>query len=104
MIKKALASAKQNVIDIRLYLYNKRAVALHADFLVCAIVSDHVDERLRQFVAVLLVNPSLNGEDIFGKLETVDVVPSVTIVAIAREESAVVNAIERKTEVIALRI
>ena len=61
MIQVALAGSQYHVVHSRLYLLSKRSVASHAEFQVGAIVTHHIHLCSSQFVAILLVHPTLYG-------------------------------------------
>ena len=60
--------------------------------------------RRRQFVAPHFVYPSLDGGHYLRVVEGVDVIVSPSVLAVGREEPAVVQSLERHAEVIALRV
>ena len=104
MIEIPLAGAKQDIIDQRLHFLFEGAVATHAQLEVSAVVAHHVDESFGQFVAVLLVDPTLDGERHLGMFEGQDVVPSASIATIGGEVAAIVQTLEGDAEVVAAGI
>ena len=104
MIKKSLAGSEQNIVDARCQHIVERTVTLYAYFLVGAVRSDNVDEGSWQFVAVLLIHPTLHALYYLRVLKAVDMVPSTSVVTVRREEATVVNSLECHAEVVALRI
>ena len=104
MVEESLAGSEQNIVDARCQYIVERTVTLYAYFLIGAVRSDNVDEGGWQFVAVLLIYPSLHALYYFRVLKAVDMVPSSAVVTVRREEATVVNSLERHAEVVALRI
>ncbi len=61
MVEKSLAGGKHYVVDVGLYLLLEGAVALDRELQIGAVVANHKDLCGRQFVALHLVDPSLDG-------------------------------------------
>ena len=82
----------------------ERTVTLDTQFQVSAVVAHHIYQGLRQFVAVLLVYPALDGLNNLGVIERVDVVPALAVTAIRGEETFVMQTFKGHAEVVALRV
>ena len=104
MVEESLARCEEDIVDVRVNHIVERAIALHAHLLVRAVRSDDVHKCLRQFVAVLLVHPTLHVLHNLRVLKAVYLVPSPAVVAVRREVAAVVHTFERHAEVVALRV
>ena len=104
MVQIALASAQQHVIYVGLNLLHKRAIATHAELQVGAIVAHHIHLGSGQFVAVMLVHPTLDGLHNLGIIEAVDVVEPTQIATIGTEETLIKLALEGHAEIVGLGV
>ena len=100
MIEIAFASSQEDIVDFRLHFLLETAVTSNAKLQVGSIVANHIDKSFGQLVAVLLVNPTLDGLDDLGMLETHDVVPTPCITSVCAEVPAIVQAFEGHSEVV----
>lgn len=101
VVEIALAGGEHDVVDARIDDLLKGAVALDGEFQVGAVVADHEYLGGGQLVAVHLIDPSLDGLDHLGQLETIDMVPSAAVATVGGEEAPVVRALEGHAEVVA---
>ena len=104
MIQKTLACGEEYIFGAGLQYALKRAVATHAQLLVGAVAAHHIHQCGWQFVAVLLVHPSLHALYNLRIFKTIYVVPSAAVVAVGCKEATVVHTLECHTEVVGLRI
>ena len=102
MVKITLAGAKKNVIHTRLNWLRKRAITLHAELEVGAVVAHHIDQGLWQLIALLFIHPSLHRLHYLRVDETVDMVPSLSVSSVRREESLIEQSLKGHSEVVAL--
>ena len=80
----------------------ERTVALHAEFHVGTVVADHINHRLWQFVTILFIYPTLDRLYYLWIVERVDMIPALTVTAVAAEESLVEQSLKGHTKVVAL--
>ena len=103
-IQITLAGAQQHIIHIRLEYLCERAVALDREFQVGAIITHHIDEGFRQFVAVLLIHPSRHCLQDFRTLKREDVLPTFAVVARRTKVATVMHSFESHAEVVGRRV
>ena len=101
MVQETFAGAQENVVNAWGYNLCERAIALHAEFLVGAVVTHHIDKCLGQFVAVFLVHPALHCLHHLVLLERVYMVPAACVAAVRAEVAPVVDTLEGHAEIIA---
>ena len=102
MVQESLAGAEEHVIYARLDLLCEGTVASDTQFEVRAVVAYHIDLGSRQFVAVLFIDPTLDGLHDFRIIETVDVVVATRVAAVRTEESLIAFSLESHAEIVAL--
>ena len=104
MIEKTFAGGQEEIAHAGCQRLRERSVAAHRDLLVRAVVADTVDLRLRQFIAVDLIDPAFDGLLYLGVDEGIEMIPAAHVAAIAGEEAAVVYPLEGHAEVVTLRV
>ena len=82
MVQESLACGQQQIVDIGLDDVGKRPLAGHAQGLVGAVAAHDAHLCGRQFVAIHLVHPSLDGLYNLWILKSVDVVPAPRVASV----------------------
>ena len=82
MVQESLACGQQQIVDIRLDDVGKRPLAGHAQRLVGAVAAHDAHLCGRQFVAIHLVHPSLDGLYNLRILKPVDVIPAPCVASV----------------------
>ena len=104
-IEIAFAGGQEKIADASFEGFFKRTVGEDTDFLVGTVAAYHVDLRLGELIAILLVDPSFDSLEDFGIGELEELVPSSSTSAARRGEVAsIVQSFEGDAEIVGRRI
>ena len=104
VVQVALASTQENVVHKGSDFLLKRSVTPDTQLLIRTVVTHHIDKSFGQFIAVLLVHPSLDGMHHIGTFERHNMIPSACIASVGTEEASVMQSLEGHAEVVAITV
>ena len=104
MVEESLAGRQKYIIDTRFDLLCERTVAEYIQFQVGAVVAYHIDLCGSQLIAILFIDPSLDGLYNLRIVEAVDMVIASCVASIGGEVASVVKSLKRHAEVITLGV
>ena len=83
MVEKSLARREEEVAHARRHGLRERAVALERQLLVGSVIANAIDLRLRQFVTVNLIYPTLHGLLNLRVYKRVEMIPTSRVATVA---------------------
>ena len=104
MVQITGTGSQEDIVYVGRYLLHKRSVAMYAQLLIGTIVAYHIDKTLGQFVAVLLIYPSLHRVNDLRTFKRHDVVPSTGISSAGAEEASVMQTLEGHAKVVSTTV